>query len=720
MPAGDPPLTLRDLHGIGVERLKRAAPPRALTALRRAGIHTVLDLLQHYPRRYIDLTRRADVAELSPYEEAYVVGEVTRLWNRPIRRGRSLVTMVLRDSTGSVKLKFFNQPWIADKHSLGDTVIACGKMKLFRGRLEMVGPVIDEWGDMTGRLVPIYPQSGKAGLRTWDVARMAARALDLCRPRTIADPVPPAVRRDLRLIGRERALNGIHRPRSQYERAMARRRLAFDELLRVQLELVRRKRRIEADTAGSAQTVDGELVPRFHQGLAFELTAAQRRVIDEIFGDLAKPRRMQRLLQGDVGSGKTVVAVSALLVAAQGGRQGALMAPTAVLAEQHHASISAMTAGLAVPDDRTLTGERPLSVRLLTSQMTAAERRIVAAGLITGRVDVAVGTHALISEGVEFFDLGLVVVDEQHRFGVEQRAGLDDKGLGPTAPDLLVMTATPIPRTAAMTVYGDLDVSTLDELPPGRTPVSTVRARTPSDEALAWREVRRAVESGRQAYVVCPVIESSNVQEARSATDVYERLTAADGELAGLRVGLLHGRVPPAEKELTMGLFRSGSLDALVATTVIEVGVDVPNATVMAVIDAQRFGIAQLHQLRGRVGRGHHASVCYLIGEAPTPEGEARLDAVAATTDGFKLAEVDLELRGEGTIMGKRQKGRSDLRLASLRSDKPLIEDARTVALDLFDEVAHPDEFADTYPGLADEIDFVLGDSDAAEFLLKS
>ena len=721
MPAGDPPLTLRDLDALSAARVRGAAP-RAFPALARAGIDTVLDLLQHYPRRYIDRTRRADVAELLPDEEAYVVGEVTRVSGRPLRRGRFLVTMELRDATGTVKLPFFNQPWIADAYSRGDTVIAHGRMKLYRGRLQMAGAVIDRWGDRTGRLVPIYPQSAKAGLRTWDVSRFVNRVLDLCGPRGIADPVPPEVLRQHGLIGRQQAFNWIHRPEESGQWAQARRRLVFDELLRVQLELVRRKRLAEKSTVGISHAVGGDLVPRFHRRLPFSLTGAQKRVTEEIAADLAEPRPMNRLLQGDVGSGKTVVALSALLTAVQGGLQGALMAPTEVLAEQHYATIVDMIAGLTAPQTAKLAGalplrgERPLRVELLAGNLRAPRRRRVLAGLATGSVDIVVGTHALISEGVEFRALAVVVIDEQHRFGVQQRDKLRGKGLGLHTPDLLVMTATPIPRTAAMTTYGDLDVSTLDELPPGRTPVTTVRARTPPEEAAVWQDVRRAVRRGRQAYVVCPVIEGSQEREAGSATDVHRRLTGPGGELEALEVGLLHGRLPPAEKEATMSRFRDGRLDALVATTVIEVGVDVPNATVMAVIDAQRFGIAQLHQLRGRVGRGGHASTCYLLGEASTDDGRDRLDAVAANADGFELAEIDLDLRGEGTIMGERQKGRNDLRLASLRRHKQVVSDARAAALELFE----PGADLDAHPGLADEIDFAFGDEAAAEFLLKS
>ncbi|MCE2511317.1 MAG: ATP-dependent DNA helicase RecG [Acidimicrobiia bacterium] len=714
MPEGDPPLSLRDLDAIGVSRLKKVGPKRA-SALAEMEIHTVLDLLQHYPRRYLDRTRQARIAELLADEAATVVGTVLRGSTRRIRGGRSLTDIVITDDTGRLKLSFFNQAWRERQLAPEATVVVHGRPTRYRGTLQMTNPVVDPVGDRTGRIISVYPQSDKAGVRTWDIAGSVNEALNRCHDRRIADPVPAAVQRSLGLVERHTALNWIHRPASMEESVRARRRLVFDELLRVQLQLVRRKRRLELHTAGLRHATDGELVERFWRNLPFLLTDSQRRVIDEIASDLAKPHPMHRLLQGDVGAGKTVVALSALLAAVQGRFQGALMAPTEVLAEQHLETMVSLLGDLSVPDASRLGGERPLRVELLSGRVGAAERRRTVAGLASGEVDIVVGTHALISEGLEYRALGVVVIDEQHRFGVEQRAVLRDKGPGSVTPDLLVMTATPIPRTAAMTVYGDLDVSVLDELPPGRVPVATSWARTPLEETGVWSEVRGAVAAGRQAYVVCPVIEESEALDVRSVIETHERLTDDGGELAGLRVGLLHGRVTPAEKEATMELFRSAALDVLVATTVIEVGVDVPNATVMVVLDADRFGIAQLHQLRGRVGRAEHASVCHLVGEASTPEARARLEAVVSSNDGFELAESDLELRGEGTLMGERQKGRNDLRLASLRRDKEWVERARTSAIDMIDADAE----LSRHPDLLDEIEFMLG-TDDVEFLLKS
>jgi ATP-dependent DNA helicase RecG len=423
---------------------------------------------------------------------------------------------------------------------------------------------------------------------------------------------------------------------------------------------------------------------------------------------------MHRLLQGDVGSGKTTVALAALLAVVEGGRQGAVMAPTEVLAEQHLLALRHDVGELEVWDPLVLSSGRPLQVQLISGALRARERKVVIQGLAAGTIDIVVGTHALLTEDVEFRALGLVVIDEQHRFGVEQRATLREKGRAHSAegrdPDLLVMTATPIPRTAAMVVFGDLEISTLDELPPGREPVTTQWLRG-GDDAAAWSLVRAEVAAGRRAFVICPLIEGSERVVAASAVDERDRLVA--GELAGLRVGLLHGQV--ADKETVMDQFRRGDLDVLVATVVVEVGVDVPEATVIVIEDAWRFGLAQLHQLRGRVGRGAHRGTCFLLGEPPSPEGVRRLEAMVASTDGFELAEVDLEVRGEGTLLGARQRGRSDLRLASLRLDRDLLESARQAAAEV---AADPAAMADG-GDLVDELRLFV-DDDEADYLFKS
>jgi len=620
-----------------------------------------------------------------------------------------------------MEVVFFNQPWRERQLKDGLQIALFGKADTYRGGLQMTNPIVDLIGDRTARIVPIYPQSEKAQISTWEIAGMVEEALRRCQERGIADPVLAAVRQRHGLIDRGRALALIHLPESMRDKDAARRRLAFDELLRVQLVLVMRKRELERTSRGLSHQVGGELVRRFHAALPYPLTSAQQRTIAEIEADLASPHPMHRLLQGDVGAGKTVVAVSTLLSAVQGGHQGALMAPTEVLAEQHATGVRMLLGGLRVPDPDNLFGERPLRIELLTNRVTGTERKEVLAGLADGTVDLAIGTHALIQEGVAFHSLGAVVVDEQHRFGVEQRAALRDKSSG-HVPDLLVMTATPIPRTAAMTVYGDLDVSVLDELPPGRTPITTrwavdgAQASSRASTSEVWDDVRAEVAAGRQAYVVCPLIDESEKLEVASAEETYQRL-AAD-ELRGLRLGLLHGRLPAAEKQLTMERFRGGHLDVLVATTVIEVGVDVPNATIMVILDADRFGIAQLHQLRGRVGRGTHPSRCWLVTQADDADptaGNPRVEALVRSTDGFELAEIDLDLRGEGTLMSTSQKGRSDLKLASLRRDRELVQLARDAAFELVD--ADP-ELAG-HPVLADELDLLFTDEDEG-FLAKS
>ena len=676
----EPPLTFDELAQIDIARLKGVGEAKQ-RALHEYGISDVLELLMTYPRRWVDRTNQQRVADAALGEEVLLVVEVRGVEERQMRNRRKMVNVRVGDGTGTLRITFFNQPWRARQLTVGLVVAIHGKVEDYRGSLQMTNPVVDLIGDRTGRIVPIYPQSEKVRITTWELAALVDQALRRCESRGLADPLSIADQERLGLIGRFEALKSIHGPDSMADATAARRRLAFDELLRVQVELVRRKRELERTSQGIEHVVGGELVERFVGALPFPLTEAQRRAIDEIDTDMASPQPMHRLLQGDVGAGKTIVAVAALLNAVSGGHQGALMAPTEVLAEQHGSGVKALLDGLVVVDGDNLFGERPLRVELLTNRVTGQDRREVLAGLADGSVDIVIGTHALIQEGVEFGSLGAVVVDEQHRFGVEQRAALRAKSDG-VVPDLLVMTATPIPRTAAMTVYGDLEVSALDELPPGRTPIATHWAAGPLSEANVWASVRDEVETGRQAYVVCPLIEESENLEVASAEETFEQLAA--GELSNVRVGLLHGRMSSAEKEATMEAFRARELDVLVATTVIEVGVDVPNATVMVVLDADRFGIAQLHQLRGRVGRGEHASTCWLM--TTSEDANPRIEALVASTDGFELAEIDLELRGEGTLMSSAQKGRSDLRLASLRRDRELIEQAREVAFRIIDD----------------------------------
>jgi ATP-dependent DNA helicase RecG len=708
---------LTRLAKIPITQLKGVGPKGA-ESLAKVEVKTVLDLLTYYPRRYIDRTNQAAIDELAVGEEAMVLVSIVNVASRQTRNRRRMVVVDVTDGTGKLRVTFFNQAWRERQLKPGMHVVLFGKLEVFSGRRGMTNPIVDLVGDKTGRIIPVYPQSEKAGVMSWEVAKWMAEVLR--RAGTFDDPVPRNVLRRFELIDRTSAFHDIHMPESMGQASNGRKRLVFDELLRVQLKLVQRKKVLEATTKGFEHDVSGLLTQRFNERLPFPLTNAQERAINDITRDLAGPHPMHRLLQGDVGSGKTVVAVSAMLTAVQGGHQAALMAPTEVLAEQHFLGLRDLLEGLSVPDtseaDNLFAGsdaDRSLRVQLLTNRTTAAERRRIVADLESGALDLLIGTHALIQGGIAFRSLGVVVIDEQHRFGVEQRAALREKSAGEAVPDVLVMTATPIPRTAAMTVYGDLDVSVLDELPPGRTPVETVWADGPLDEQETWAMVRAEVAEGRQAYVVCPLIEESDKLQVASAEETFERLTHS--ELVGLRVGLLHGRSPSRDKEEVMREFRAGRLDVLVATTVIEVGVDVPNATVMVILDADRFGIAQLHQLRGRVGRGAARSYCYLLGEATTSDGETRLKAMVLTTDGFELAEVDLDLRGEGTIMGERQKGRNDLKLASLRRDREWVARARDVAFELVGD----DPSLGAHPALGHETAILLGE-DEADFLLKS
>jgi ATP-dependent DNA helicase RecG len=708
-------IALRELAHKDVAELESVGP-KLETRLAEMGLHSVLDVLQHYPRRWIDRTKRADIAELKVGEEATIVGEVRTIRGRRARTGKPVVEGVVYDGTSLLNVVFFNQGWREKQLAPGTEVALFGKLDVYRGKRQMTNPVVDVLGragvreEKTGVIVPVYPQSGKAEVYTWQLRAVVGEALRRCEKRGLAEPLDERVLDDHDLIDRGGAYRGIHTPDSIAEQRAAHKRLVFDEFLRMQVGLVARKRALAAEQSGIQHRVDGSLVPAFIEQLPFPLTGDQQRAIEEITRDLASSAPMHRLLQGDVGSGKTVVALAALLVGVQGGYQGALMAPTEVLAEQHYLGSQLLLDGLTVPAEGSLLSDRPVRVELLTNRTTAAERRRIGAGLERGEVDILVGTHALLYGDATFSRLGVAVVDEQHRFGVEQRALLRGKG---DEPDVLVMTATPIPRTAAMLVYGDLDKSELREMPPGRTPITTkVVAPNPMEHAAAWERLRAEVEAGHQAYVVCPLVEDRGKVEAKAATAEYERLQAE--ELAGLRVGLLHGQMPSKDKEAVMDDFRAGRLDALVATTVIEVGVDVPNATVMIVEDADRFGLSQLHQLRGRVGRGAAQSWCFLFGDPSTPEGEERMRAMAASTDGFLLAEKDLEIRGAGEVFGERQSGFSDLKLGRIPRDEPIVLETRRVAEEILD--ADPDLAA--HAQLREEVEDLLGDD--VEFLFKS
>jgi ATP-dependent DNA helicase RecG len=527
----------------------------------------------------------------------------------------------------------------------------------------------------------------------------------LARSRPIADPISEEVLESLGLISRDQALADMHFPEEPIDLVPARERLVFDELFRLELALALKKQRQLEESSGLNHDVSAGLVEAFIDGLPYDLTGAQIRSLEEIQADMASPHPMHRLLQGEVGSGKTAVAVASILTAVQGGYQGAVMAPTEVLADQHYIGM------------RPLCEQVGVRMGLLTG--SSAERDETLAALIEGTLDVVVGTHALIQDGVTFANLGLAVIDEQHRFGVHQRVQLRQKGAG-ADPDLLIMTATPIPRTLAMTAYGDLDVSVLDEMPPGRSPVETTVVSR-NDEDSIWAIMREEVAAGRQAFVVCPLVEESDALNVASAVSEHARLQAL---LSGLRVGLLHGQMKSQEKEAVMASMRDGGLDVLVATTVIEVGIDVPNATLMVIEDAQRFGLSQLHQLRGRVGRGQWPGRCIAISDAQwildekgklaNPDGQARLDAFESTTDGFVLAEADLKIRKQGTVLGVRQSGMPDLKLADIVDDRELLESARELAFGLVAE----DPNLESHSDLADELRVLLGDE--TDLLLHS
>jgi ATP-dependent DNA helicase RecG len=701
--------SLASLANYRVDTLKAASPALA-RGLAAMGIVSILDLLTHYPRRYLDRSRISSIAELEVGQEAVFLARVARVERRQARSRRSIVEVTFADARFGIRAIFFNQPWRAAQLVVGTEVAVAGRVELFRGRPQLTNPLVDLIGDQTGRIIPLYPASPKAGVTSVQVGRCIEEALD--RAGQFYDPVSRQFRQDNNLVSRTLALSGIHRPEHLSETVAARRRLAFDELLRIQVALRQSQRKIFAGRPGRAVVRPpgrSDLVGQVLAGLAYELTDDQASALAEIRSDMAESRPMHRLLQGDVGSGKTIVAVLALIEVVSAGFQGALMAPTEILAEQHHASLVKLVQEVRVEDPRVLGGERPLRADLLSSSLKAAERRAVLDGLASGRTDLVVGTHSLLSDDVVIPKLNLVVVDEQHRFGVEQRARLRAKGGGgTTVAHLLVMTATPIPRTAAMTIFGDLDLTLIKELPPGRSPVrTTLMAR--GREAEAMEVVRREVSAGHQAYVVCPLVEESIRSEMAGATAEFERL--ARGPLEGLRLGLLHGQMTSADKESVMAGFRSGQIEVLVATVVIEVGVDVPNATVMVVEDAQQFGLAQLHQLRGRVGRGALDSTCILIADTDSPEAQERLRALTVTNDGFELAEIDLRLRGQGTVLGTAQAGLGDLRLASLIEDGDLIEAARRMVRELdLDGVAGQE--------LVREVEQML--AGAAEFVTKS
>jgi ATP-dependent DNA helicase RecG len=664
-------LPLSTVQGVGPARTRRLAS---------LGLRTVRDALRYRPRRYEAAVPKRPIADLFAGEEVAIAGTVRRATKQQPRRRLSLVKARVADSSGEITAVWFNQPWLLERLQPGTRVRLRGELK--RGEFTVKAYDLDGVAD-TADFAPVYPASEEVSVKKLReiLVRVLPHAQDCW------DALPAAVKARQRLPFLADAYTALHKPRELGEAEVARRRLAFDELLVLQVGLLRRGRGRE-ELRAPALGDPGSLIERYRTALPFRLTPHQERAIAEIDADLRLVRPMQRLLQGDVGSGKTVVALCALLRAVEAGRQGALMAPTETLAEQHFLTVEELL--------------RELDVRcaLLTSALSGKEHAAARAAIASGDAQIAVGTHALIQEEVEFRDLAVAVVDEQHRFGVEQRRRLAEG----RSPHVLHMTATPIPRTLALTVYGDLQVSEIAQPPAGRKPVIT--AWVPEERSAdVYTRLRTHLEAGRQAYVVCPLVSESETLEARAAEQEAERLQRA--ELRDLEVGCIHARLRPAERRELMARFKARELDVLVATTVIEVGVDVPNAAIMIVQEADRFGLAQLHQLRGRVGRGAEQSYCLLVSrpkEELTDAARARLEALVATNDGFELAEIDLEIRGSGELLGRRQSGATDLAFTRLRADRKLLELARGEASGLLD-----------YKGpLNDEVDALFADEPVA------
>ncbi|GIH78653.1 ATP-dependent DNA helicase RecG [Planobispora longispora] len=720
------------------EPLAKALDPKTARLLESVlGLRTAGDLLRHYPRRYAQRGELTDLDDLRVDEHVTVIGEVTRTMRKPMRNkgGTWLEAEVVDGRRSKIYLSFFGKA-----SHIAETRLRPGARGMFAGKVSAFGQgerrkwqlshpefeMIDETetsaGEFANALVPIYP-AGK-DVTPWAIRRALGVILDTMGQ--LDDPLPDELRARLSLPGLAEALTAIHRPRDHGDVTRARKRLKFDEAFLLQAVLMQRRMAAESWPATPRPRRDDGLLADFDERLPFQLTEGQREVGEEIAADLARPHPMHRLLQGEVGAGKTVVALRAMLQVVDAGGQAVLLAPTEVLAQQHHRSISAMLGDLAAGGMFGGT-----AVALLTGSLGAAARRTALLDAASGAAGIVVGTHAVLQEKVQFADLGLVVVDEQHRFGVEQRDALREKA-GGGRPHVLVMTATPIPRTVAMTVFGDLTVSTLSQLPSGRAPITThvvPVSEKPHFLDRAWVRLREEIELGRQAYVVCPRIgdlegdegdlvkvkDDDDRRPPLAVLDVAEMLS--QGPLLGLRTAVLHGKLPPEEKDAVMRSFARGEVDVLVATTVIEVGVDVPNSSVMVIMDADRFGVSQLHQLRGRVGRGGLPGLCLLVSESPagTPARE-RLDAVAETLDGFELSRVDLEQRREGDVLGVAQSGRrSSLKMLRLLRDEDVIQTARQEAETML--TADPDLVG--HPVLRTEIERLLAD-DRAEYLEKT
>ena len=688
------------------------------------GIRTVGDLIRHYPRRYIDRSAVERIGDLRIGQQATVIARVHKTAKRLTRRRQSMVTVTITDGTGFLDMTFFNQPWAAGVYKEGLEIAVSGTVTRYRGHLQLANQEAEILGgeerDLvhTGRITPVHRAS--EGVTTRTIRELVFAALEGSPP--IVDPMPRELIEAERLEDLDTAFRRVHFPEDADQLARAIERLKFDELFTLELGVAFRKHRLESERTGVAHRADGELTDRLTATTPFEPTKAQLRAIEEVGEAMAAARPMNVLLQGDVGSGKTLVAVHACLVAIQSGHQAAIMAPTEVLAGQHARSIRTLLEGVGAvnhldrassrvagadgqgsllePIEEEASGPTTdgVTYALLTSAVTGKDRARILTGIADGAVDLVVGTHALVQEGVSFHDLSLAIVDEQHRFGLHQRMALKGKGDGEV--DVLIMTATPIPRTLALTYYGDLDVVVLDEMPKGRQPIGTAAARSDAERAAAYDLVRREVRAGRQAFVVCAAIDEGNRTQVRAAEAEAERL--ATEVFPDLQVELLHGRMRPKDKDRVMEDFRSGRADVLISTTVIEVGVDVPNATVMLIENAERFGLAQLHQLRGRIGRGAHESYCVLFDESEETnvEARARIEAMIRTTDGFELADEDLRLRGEGTLFDTKQSGMPDLKLARLSEDLDLVKRARARAFASIEE----DPALERHPRLLEEL----------------
>lgn len=638
--------------------------------LANLGIVCIEDFLKHYPRRYDDYRALKPINQLEYNEDVTIIGQVWETRKRQTRSNHSMITSILTDGTATIEATWFNQPWLEKTFKPGMELVLSGRVEQYLGRLTFQSP---EWEELdkdlvhTGRLVPVYPLT--QGITSKWLRKQIRDTVNYWS-RRLPDYLPDESRRRLDMLTLEEAVRQIHFPDDWENLEAARRRLAFDELLMIQLGVLRQ--RIEWRTQETQPiAIEPENVTRILEALPFPLTGAQQRSIDEIIADIQTSVPMSRLLQGDVGSGKTVVALVALVLAVLDGGQAAILAPTEILAEQHYKGMGQLLEPISQAVGRSI------NIQLLTGSVTGAQRNEVLDQLAQGQIDILVGTHAIIQSNVAFKNLRLAIIDEQHRFGVEQRSALRDKGVN---PHLLVMTATPIPRTLALTLYGDLDLSIIDEMPPGRQPIKT-RWLTPQERERAYSFIRSQIEKGRQAFIICPLVEESEKTEAKSAIEEHTRLQKQ--VFPRLKLGLLHGRMKGADKEKAMKEFKDQKSHILVSTSVVEVGIDVPNASVMLVEGANRFGLAQLHQFRGRVGRGQHDSYCLLLADNETPEVKERLLAVEGTTNGFELAEADLKMRGPGEFFGTRQSGLPDLKLVQL-TDVKLLELARQEAQIIF------------------------------------